>query len=68
MTTDDLRIEDSNIGTAQTLSLHKALQTIKEHQCYRCGIPAKGFVYRNRLPIYYCKNCLDEELDVERQL
>lgn len=64
----DVLNPENRIGTAQIQSLHNALRAIKDNQCQKCGTQAKGFVYRKKLPVYYCKRCLYDEFGVERRI
>ena len=50
--------------SAQYAGLKVALRAIKDHVCVKCGAQAKGFVYREQLPVYYCRHCLRDELSV----
>jgi late competence protein required for DNA uptake (superfamily II DNA/RNA helicase) len=65
---NDLNLTENVIGTTQIQNIHSALLAIKDNQCQKCGTPAKGFVYRRKLPVYYCKKCLYEEFSLERRI
>ncbi|MFQ6042128.1 MAG: hypothetical protein ACE5PV_14825 [Candidatus Poribacteria bacterium] len=67
MITDVFNPEDS-IGATQIRNIHIALQAIKDNKCQKCGTQAKGFIYRRKLPVYYCKKCLYQEFGVERSI
>jgi len=67
MITDVFNPENS-IEATQIQTVHTALRAIKDNQCQKCGTKAKGFIYRRKLPIYYCKECLYEEFGVERRI
>jgi len=59
---NDFTHDGENAGKIQTQNIHEALRAIKENQCEKCGTQAKGFVYRGKTAIYYCKDCLHELL------
>lgn len=52
------------MASPQFAVLSRALNDIKEHVCAKCGAKAKGFAYRHRVPVYYCRQCLRDELSV----
>jgi ribosomal protein L37AE/L43A len=52
--------DGKNTEKPQSQSIFDALRAIKENRCQECGMQAKGFVYRGKLAIYYCKECLHE--------
>lgn len=57
---NDFTHDEGNAGRTQTQNIQEALRAIKENRCQKCGTPAKGFVYRGKLALYYRKECLDE--------
>jgi hypothetical protein len=52
----------------QIQDMHIDLQAIKDNQCQQCGTQAKGFIYRRKLPVYYCKKCLYQKFGLERSI
>jgi len=57
---NDFTHDEENAGRTQTQNIQEALRSIKENRCQKCGTQAKGFVYRGKSAMYYCKECLDE--------
>ena len=47
---------------SSALKITDAIRGIKDQHCEKCGIEAKGFVYRKTLPVYYCRKCLRNEV------
>ncbi|HIE30530.1 TPA: hypothetical protein EYP66_25000 [Candidatus Poribacteria bacterium] len=67
MITDIFHPEDDMRAT-QIQDIRIDLQAIKDNRCQKCGTQAKGFIYRKKLPVYYCRRCLYREFGVERSI
>ena len=46
----------------------EALHAIKNRACDKCGAQAKGFVYQKKQPVYYCRECLHEQIPNQPRL
>ena len=58
--------KEPQVKTASPSKVTKAIHVIKDQYCGKCGVQAKGFVYRAH-PICYCRKCLCDEIDARGQ-
>jgi len=54
--------------TTSPIKITEAIHVIKDHICDKCGTQAKGFIFRKTQPIYYCRECLRQEMHGHKRL